>query len=146
MSPVAMLKHAPCQGQRTCPFDNTPDMMGNDNNFNFMILHSIKNVKIIAENITHLWPAVLRSVDTCGPWLRTPHAVWSTKLCHFPSQPLASCQTHKNKKVCVCNHNYFMIKSFVETHKRPLRQVKNNVEEKCHYVTKQAKQLLQFSS
>lgn len=25
MSPVAMLKHAPCQGQRTCPFDNTPE-------------------------------------------------------------------------------------------------------------------------
>lgn len=24
MSPVAMLKHAPCQGQRTCPFDKTP--------------------------------------------------------------------------------------------------------------------------
>lgn len=26
MSPVAMLKHAPCQGQRTCPLDNTPGL------------------------------------------------------------------------------------------------------------------------
>lgn len=25
MSPVAMLKHAPCQGQRTCPLDSTPE-------------------------------------------------------------------------------------------------------------------------
>lgn len=24
MSPVAMLKQAPCHGQRTCPFDSTP--------------------------------------------------------------------------------------------------------------------------
>lgn len=25
MSPVAMLKQAPCHGQRTCPFDSTPE-------------------------------------------------------------------------------------------------------------------------
>lgn len=25
ISPVAMLKHAPCHGHRTCPFDSTPN-------------------------------------------------------------------------------------------------------------------------
>lgn len=50
MSPVAMLKHAPCQGQRTCPFDNTPEMTGNDDNVKFMILHSFMNITIIVQN------------------------------------------------------------------------------------------------
>lgn len=30
MSPVAMLKHAPCQGQRTCPLDSTPEITAYD--------------------------------------------------------------------------------------------------------------------
>lgn len=146
MSPVAILKHAPCQGQRTCPFDNTPEMMGNDNNFNFMILHSIKNVKIIAENITHLWPAVLRSVDTCGPWLRTPHAVWSTKLCHFPSQPLASCQTHKNKKVCACAIITILGLNPLRKHTKGLFDRWKTTWKKNVTMSQSKCQLLQFSS
>ena len=60
-----------------------------------------------SEDIPHLWRGALRSVDTCVPWRRTPHVLWSTKLGHFPGRPLASCQSHGNKEVSVGSELWF---------------------------------------
>lgn len=43
MSPVAMLKQAPCHGQRTCPFDSTP---GREEHFQQSLLKHVTKVTV----------------------------------------------------------------------------------------------------